>query len=237
VQWQPGAGAWTYLGELGAGAFPKMTAPAATELVGAARVSGRFGPRWRVSAGGAREVFDEVITTIDDQVAFAGGDVDVGYAATDRLSLGIAASAGSATGRTVESSRTTAMLAARMSLSHGFGTALTHREVRWTEPAYGVFFAPQRFAITEASLSWHRPGDLGWIAGADLGVGTQGVRFESDPLTRRIVPRAVMRAGWRPLPGREVLATVVYANVAGAGAITASEYRYTALTLTARWTF
>jgi len=237
VEWQPGTGVWTTTVEMGAVRIPAITAAERTTFIGGVRAAGRVGTRYRVSGGVGREAFDEVRTTVDDQVIYSGVDADAGYAATERLSLGVAVSGGVAAGRTVESSRTTALLAARLSLSHGFGTALTHREVAWSEPAYGVFFAPQRWALTEASLSWNRPGDLGWIAGADVGIGAQGVRFESDPLTNRIVPRAALRGGWRPVPGREVLATIVYANVAGAGAITASEYRYAALTLSGRWTF
>jgi tetratricopeptide (TPR) repeat protein len=234
---QRGEGGWSSRLDIGLVRLPAVSFGERVLMLGALRLTGRPAPRWRVSAGGGREAFDEVRTTIDDQVTFTGGDVDVGYAATERLSLGLAASRGSADGNTTESSRTTALVAARLSMARGFGTALTHREVQWTEPAYGVFFAPQRLSLTEATVTWNKPGDLGLLLGADVGIGAQGVRFESDPMTSRVVPRAVLRGGWRPVPGREISATLVYANVAGAGAITASEYRYAALTIVGRWTF
>ncbi len=88
------------------------------------------------------------------------------------------------------------------------------------------------------NASWERQAARGLQFGGDLAIGSQGIRFEGDPeLARSMAPRAAMRAGWRVAPGREILAGLLYANVAGAGAVTASDYRYGAFTLTGRWTF
>jgi hypothetical protein len=237
VQWQPQGSAWTLRGEAGILEFPGVSAAAVTRARYTARAAGRLATRWRVGAGLTREPLDDVLASVDSAVSFTGGDVDVSVALRPQLSLGIAASRGSASGRGVATDRTTGVAAVRWTITRGFSTALSHREVAWSEPAYGIFFAPQRFAITEASVAWERPRDLGLVASSEFGIGAQGVRFESDPLSRNTAVRGALRLGWRPVPGREILGGVVYANVAGAGAITASEYRYTAVQLTGRWTF
>lgn len=88
------------------------------------------------------------------------------------------------------------------------------------------------------NASWDRQAAVGLQLGGDLAVGSQGIRFAGDTeLARSMAPRAGMRAGWRVAPGRELLASLLYANVAGAGAVTASDYRFGAFTLTGRWTF
>src|SRR5690606_20196211 len=99
------------------------------------------------------------------------------------------------------------------------------------------FFAPQRWATTELSLAGERTAELGLILAGDLGLASQLVGFESAALDHAIVPRATMRIGYRAAPGREIVFGLTYANVAGAGAITASDYRYGAATLGGRWTF
>ena len=237
LQWQPVGTAWTLRGEAGVLEFPGLSAASATRLRYTARVAGRVRTRWRLGAGVTREPLDDVLASVDSAVSFTGADLDLSVALRPQLSLGLAASRGSASGRGVATDRTTGVAALRWTITRGLSTALTHREVAWSEPAYGVFFAPQRFAITEGSVAWERVRDLGLVASSELGVGAQGVRFESNLLSRNMAVRGALRLGWRPIPGREIVAGVVYANVAGAGAITASEYSYTALQLTGRWTF
>lgn len=237
LAWQPGAGAWTYAAELGAAQIPNISVRGPAELTGGIRATGRLNSRLRMSAGLTREIFDEVSSALDAQVTYRGADVDLGYAATRRLSFGIATSVGATHSRSNANDRRTMLGSARYSFSRGIGVALVHREVTWFEPEYGVFFAPQRFALTEGSFSWTRPGELGLVLGTDVGVGAQSVRFESNPAATRLVPRGALTIGWRPVPGRDLIARFVHASVAGAGAITASEYRYSAVSLTARWTF
>ncbi len=237
VQWQPPGTAWTMRGEAGLLEFPGVSGASVTRARYMARVAGRLATRWRLGAGVTQEPLDDVLASLDSAVSFTGADVDVSVALRPQLTLGLAVSGGSASGRGVETDRTTGVAALRWTISRGLSTAITHREVAWSEPAYGVFFAPQRFAITEASVAWERARDLGLVAASELGIGAQGVRFESDPLSRNTAMRAALRLGWRPIPGREIVAGLVYANVAGAGAITASEYSYAALQFSGRWTF
>lgn len=201
------------------------------------RASGRVGARLRLSGGVGREPFDEVFSTAIRAMMFTVADVDASVAATSRLSLALAASRGEADGTGVREGRSTALAAMRYTPRRGTQLALTHRYISWDAPSYGIFFSPQDWNISEASASWERTAELGLILGGDLAIGSQGVSFEQGPVDRTIAPRAQMRIGYRPIPGREIVAALVYANVAGAGAITASDYRYGAVTVTGRWTF
>src|SRR5690606_39341783 len=70
---------------------------------------------------------------------------------------------------------------------------ISHREVAWSEPQFGVFFAPQRWATTELSYSGERAADLGLILAADLGVASQWVGFDGGELDQSIVPRGTVR--------------------------------------------
>lgn len=236
--WRPRSGAVTWRGEAGMVAFPDFVPGSSTRLRGALRGSGVVAKRLRLSAGGSHEPFDEVRSTAIRGLMFTVFDLDATYVLTPRWQLGAAGSSGTANGEDVDAAqRNTLMAALRFLPRRGVQLALSHRDVRWDEPQFGVFFAPQTWSTTDLALSWERTAELGLILAGDLAVGTQGVAFENNPVDRSTVPRAAMRAGWRAAPGREILLGLVYANVAGAGAITASDYRYGAATLSGRWTF
>jgi tetratricopeptide (TPR) repeat protein len=238
VQWQPGGGAWIVRGEAGVVDYPAGgVSGGSLQGRAALRASGRVGQKLSVGGGVGREPFDEVLTMADRELMFTVADVDLAYAVSPRLTASLAASRGEVGGVGITDGRTTALGAVRWVPRRGTTIALTHREVSWDEPAFGIFFAPQRWMISEASVGWERTAELGLVLGGDLAVGSQGVGFGSAPLDRSTAPRAVMRLGWRPQPGREIVGSIVYANVAGAGTLTASDYRYGALTLTGRWTF
>jgi hypothetical protein len=224
--------------EFGVVQFPDGLSDGVTHLRGALRVSGSPRRGLRLSGGGALEPFDEVLATAQRGMMFAVFDLDAAYAVTPRVQLGLAGSAGLAGGGEPDlASRTTVTGALRYTPRRGTMLSLTHREVSWGEPQFGIFFAPQRWATTELALSRERTAELGLIVAGDLGLASQLVGFQDSALDHAIVPRAVMRVGYRAAPGREVLLGLTYANVAGAGAITASDYRYGAATLTGRWTF
>jgi hypothetical protein len=238
VQWQPGGGAWTLRGEAGVVDYPAGgVADGSLQGRGALRASGRLSPKVRLGGGIGREPFDELLTMADRNLMLTVADVDAAYSVTSRLTASLAASRGELGGVGLTDGRTTALGALRWAPRRGTSLAFTHREVSWDEPAFGVFFAPQRWTVSEVSVGWDRPAERGVVLGGELAVGSQGVAFESGPLDRSLAPRAVMRLGWRPQPGREVVGSLVYANAAGAGTLTASEYRYGALIVTGRWTF
>lgn len=237
VQWQPGEGRWTLRGELGVVQFPAGAGAASGHLRIGGRASGRLGPRLTVGGGAGREPFDDLASTVDRALMLTTADAELGFVVHPQLSLGVAASHGEVSGRALGDKRTTALGAARWTLAPGLQLAVTHREVAWDDPQFGVFFAPQRFALTEGSVRWVRPRDLGLVATAEAGLGAQLVRFEGDPTSSSRAPRVAVQVGWRPRPGREIVAGFVHASVAGAGTVTADDYRYRAATLTGRWTF
>ncbi len=235
-QWQRPASTWSLRGELGVVDYSAAANGGLRERAGL-RASGAAGARLRFAAGLGREPFDELASTATRALMLSVADVDVSATVTSRLSVGVAASRGTVLGSGVDVGRTTALGALRFAPRRGVQLALTHRYVSWDAPQYGIFFAPQAWNLSEASASWERTADLGLVVGGDLAIGAQGVRFEQGPVDRSIAPRAAMRLGYRPQPGRELVGALVYANVAGAGATTAGDYRFGALTIAGRWTF
>lgn len=223
--------------ELGFVQFPAAIATATTQWRGALRAAGSPRRGLRLSGGATREPFDEVLSTARRAMMFTVVDLDASVTLRPRLQAGLAGSVGRAEGEGSVATRTSVTGTLRVTPRRGASIALTHREASWDEPQFGVFFAPQRWATTELSLAGERTAELGLILAGDLGLASQLVGFESAPLDHAIVPRATMRVGYRVAPGREVVLGLTYANVAGAGAITASDYRYGAATLTGRWTF
>jgi hypothetical protein len=185
-----------------------------------------------------REPFDEVLATAQRQMMLTVGDVDATVALASNWQLGLAGSIGATVGvGPVERTRRTLLTGLRFTPRRGVQVALSHREAAWDTPVFGVFFAPQRWATTELALAAERPAELGLVLAGELGVASQLVGFASLPLEQAVVPRAAMRLGYRVAPGREAILGFTYANVAGAGAIAASDYRFGAATLGGRWTF
>lgn len=225
--------------EFGVVQYPAALGAGGTRLRGALRASGSPRRGLRLSGGASREPFDEVRATAQREMMFNVVDVDAAYALRPRVQVGLAGSLGQVEGAGVSQdvSRTTVTTTLRWTPRRGTGLALTHREASWSQPQFGVFFAPQRWATTELSVSRERTAELGLLLVGDVGLASQLVGFENSPLEHAVVPRATMRVGYRAAPGREVLVGLTYANVAGAGAITASDYRYGAATLGGRWTF
>lgn len=238
TQWTHPRSQWTLRAEAGVVSYPAGIADAALQGRGALRATGRVTPRLRMSAGVGREPFDDVVTMARRALMFSSADVDLAYTLRPKIALGLASSFGQVGGAGIEAQRTVALGAVRWTPIPAATFALQHREASWDRPQFGVFFSPQRWTSTEVNASWERPAAVGFQLGGDLAIGSQGIRFEGDPsLTRSTAPRAGMRAGWRVAPGREILASLLYANVAGAGAVSASDYRYGAFTITGRWTF
>lgn len=225
--------------EVGVVQYPAALTDAWTRVRGSLRVSGSPVSGLRMSGGASREPFDDVLSTANRAMMFTVFDLDAAYTFAPRWQASLGGGVGLADGYLIgfDAERTAVTGALRFTPRRGASFALTHRELSWGEPQYGIFFAPQRWATTELSIAGERTADLGIILAGDLGLASQLVGFENAPLDHAIVPRAMMRLGYRAAPGREILLGLTYANVAGAGAITASDYRYGAATLTGRWTF
>jgi tetratricopeptide (TPR) repeat protein len=238
AQWTHPRTQWTFRSELGLVSYPAGEADASLQGRGALRVSGRVTPRLRMSAGIGREPFDDVVTMARRALMFSSGDVDLSYTLHRTVSLGLVSSVGQVGGAGIDAQRLMGLGVLRWVPAPGATLAVQHRELSWDEPQFGVFFSPQRWTNTEVLASWEGQASVGFQWGGDLAVGSQGIRFVGDThLSRSAAPRAVLRAGWRVAPGREIMATLLSARVAGAGAVAARDYRVGALTLTGRWTF
>lgn len=239
--WQPGDGRASLRGDLGISSISEKLGIGASSshstVVGGFRGRILIGERLRVSAGYARDAFDDIVLTMRRGLAIGTLDADATVTLPSRVSASAFLATSRASGDSVSSnSRTTMGASARWTPRRELAVMLNVRTSSWTDPAYGVYFAPQRFTLAELAARWERPVDLGWLYGAELGFGTQSIRFESNPASSRSVPRGSVFAGWRPEPGREVIVTWLFANVASAATLSQSEYSYRALTISARLT-
>lgn len=237
AQWQPHNGAWTLRLNAGAVQYPAAIAASTTAWQGGFGVSGRVGTRLTVGANVSRTPFDEILAAAARRLSMSSYDAEFGATLHPRVAAALAVSAATVQGDMPANDRRTALAALRWTPTRALRASLTHREVAWDHPAPGVYFAPDRFAITEASARWEWPRDLGLVMSAEGGIGAQVVEFAGGEASRRIAPRGALRLGWRPVPGREIVASFQLANVAAAGAVTGTEYRYGAVSLLSRWTF
>lgn len=235
--WQPRGSRTSVAAELGSA---RLTRGATSTSVStwSFRAATVVGERIAASASASRAPIDEVSATIERGVYLDALDAEATVTLPARWSLALAVGRAE-TGGTLDQAltRQSMLVRARWTWRRGASLAVTRRSTEWSDPAYGIFFAPQEFTLTELGAAWERPRDLGWLARVDAGIGSQSVRFEDDPPSRRTTPRASISGGWRFAPGREVVATYVFANVANSATLRDGEYTYRALTLSARYAY
>jgi tetratricopeptide (TPR) repeat protein len=239
--WQPGDGAMVFRGDLGISSMSAKRGVGAsrsfTTLVGGVRMRTRLLDRFRVGLGYSRDAFDDVVLTMTEGLAIGTLDADVSVALPSRVTLSVSAATSRAKGDTITANgRTSATASARWMPRRELALMVNARTFGWDQPAYGIYFSPQRFTLMELAARWERPVDLGWLAAAEFGFASQSIRFESDPATKRNVPRGSVSLGWRPEPGREIVVTWLFANVASAATLATSDYSYRAITITGRLT-
>jgi tetratricopeptide (TPR) repeat protein len=238
---QPGDGKFALRGELGftsvTSKIGAVTSPSYSMIVGGVRGRTTLGERVRVGAGLSLDAFDDIVPTMREGLQITTLDADAAVTLPARTTVSAFVSSSNAAGDTLRSnSRTTAGGSVRWMPRRDIALMANVRTFAWNHPAYGTYFAPQRFTLSELAARWERPVDLGWLAAAEFGFGSQSIRFESDEASNRSVPRGSVMVGWRPQPGREVTLTWLFANVASASTLKESEYSYRALTLTVRLT-
>jgi tetratricopeptide (TPR) repeat protein len=239
--WQPGDGKLGVHGEVGSASVSSLfggnvSHNFTTPLFGV-RGRAQVSERIRVGAGYSRDAFDDIVRTMYEGMATSTFDADASLSLPSRVTISAGMAATQARGDTMSSnSRTSFTASARWMPNRELALMANMRTFGWDHPAYGTYFAPQRFTLTEVAARYERAVDLGWQGGVEVGLGTQSIRFESDPASSRGVSRGSIFVGWRFEPGREVLLTWLFANVASAGTLKESEYSYRALTLTARIT-
>jgi tetratricopeptide (TPR) repeat protein len=240
-EWQPGDGSMSVRGDLGFASMSarRGTAPerSYTTVVGGLRGRARLFERLRLGLGYSRDAFDDVVSTMTEGLSIGTLDGDVSVSLPSRVTLSAFAASSQASGDTIASnSRASWGANARWMPRRDVALMANMRTLSWDHPAYGTYFAPQRFTLMELAARWERPVDLGWLAAAEFGFGSQSIRFESDPAAKRSVPRGSVSFGWRPEPGREIMVTWLFANVASAATLATSDYSYRALTITGRLT-
>jgi tetratricopeptide (TPR) repeat protein len=241
AQWQPNRGRTTLRADIGA-AQVSFTAPGGVNrrfspFVGGARAGAQVTTRVTVSGGVARDAFDDIVTTMREELVLTTADGDITVSLPSRVSLFAYLASSSAAGDTGESnSRLTVGGSARWTVRRGIALSLNARTASWSHPAFGSYFAPQWFSVAELAGRWERHGDLGLIASAEAAVGRQSIRFEQDPSSSQMTPRISGTLGWRAAPGREVMLTGLVANVASPGTVAQSDYQYSAFTISARFT-
>jgi tetratricopeptide (TPR) repeat protein len=238
--WQPPHRHVSWRGDLGVARLDAgvATVPLRDVLTGILQVTRVMNDRLTVGLAAARAPLDEVRSTLSRGLMFGTLAADASVRATSQLTIAVAAGAGQARGDLEGGrSRTTALARAQWTVHRSFAFSATARTTAWNRPAYGVFYAPQRQSLAEVGTVWERPHDLGVVLRADAALALQRVRFEHDAAKRRTVPRATLVTGWRFAPGREILATFVYANVASTATLHEGDYRYSALSLGGRYSY
>jgi hypothetical protein len=235
VAWQPLATRWTLRGELGVN---RSDAPGAEpRALGALRFSTPVGTTGRAALSAARSAFDDITNS-----ASLGLSLDLHEAEwTSRLrpSLTVEAAGGIGTvrGDGAANGRVAGSIALRHAPRRGVTLSVSHRDVRWERAAPGAYFAPQVFALSEASVRWETMREIGLVLSGEAGLGSQVVRVEPAAAVASAAPRIAGRAGWRSAPGREVILALAWAATAAAGTVDVADYRASALTLGARWAF
>ena len=238
--WEPRHSRASLRAEVGASRLdPRGSAnPVRDVVVASVRYATAIGGRANVSVGAQRVPFDDVRATIERGLVFSAIEADASLQLGTRLTMSASTGAGRVVGDLdAPRTRTSALVRARWSIRRGVAFIATARTFEWNRPAFGVFFAPQRYALAEFGAEWDRARDLGLVLRADAGLGTQSVRFETDASVHRTVPRGSLITGWRFAPGREILATFVYANVASTTTLRQGDYRYSSVSLGSRFAF
>ena len=236
IIWQPIRLRLTVRAQVGVIDYSGVTA-GGSELQGAVRLNLPLGTRFTVGAGAYREAFDDVVSIAERALTLTGREVDAALTLHPRVRLGAASGLSTVHGPDAPNDRRTVTGSLRVKPSRALTFVALHREARWDHAMPGIYFAPARFAITEGSAQWEWPRDLGLIASVEFGAGAQTVQFDGAEPVQRLAPRTAFRFGWRAAPGREVVASLMHANVAAAGTLSSSDYRYRSFSLAARWSF
>lgn len=251
--WNPFAGRVSLRGELGVArlaATVRDTARRGTSRPATA-IALSAQPQRRVSLGVgiARIPFDETALLIAGRLVTSSLDGDASVQLPGRVTVAVGLGRGEVTGGAFDNRRTSGSGSARWTIRRGLSIAAAVRQFGYERASFGDdasgvfvrdgYFAPARYRLVEGSGRWELPRDLGWIAGAELGLGSQSLTPYTDARVRgaaasRFAQRASATFGYRAAPGLEVTGTVGFANVAAPQTVSAAEYRAWSTTLRAR---
>ena len=238
ARWQPGSSSWQLRADGGvtrhSSTFIPSTARQRTIGSGALRLSGNVGRTLTVGVSGSRAPFDETALLIANGVVSSDvtGEAEVRLPA--QFTLGGAASHARLTGGTRENARSSFSSTLRWTPSRRWSLAVGGRQFGYDTTSTDGYFAPRRYTLAEASGRGRLGGNLGWNADADVGLGRQSIEFFGSNAGSRLAERAAMSLGYRFDPAREFSASGGYANVAGPGQTTGSDYKWYTFSLRAR---
>lgn len=244
--WSPVSGRWTLRAEAGAERLTAAGDAAATTVpLFALRVAGQPAATLALGAGVSRSPFDETATLIARGIEITAVDVDASLTLRPRLTLAGTVGHGTVSGGRVPNSRTAGSGTLRWLVWRGVSLAAGARTFAYERPSFvrdaggdivarDGYFAPQRYALLEASGRYERGGDLGWHVSAEGGLGRQTIRIEEARAASRFAQRLALTAGYRVAPGIEVGASFGFANVASPSTAGTAEYRATTFALRGR---
>jgi hypothetical protein len=241
ARWQPGSSTWQVRADGGvtrhSSTFVPSTVRQKTIGNGAVRLSGNLGRAVTVGVSGSRAPFDETALLIANGVVASDVAGDAQIALPARLTLSGSASHARLTGGTNENARNAFSSTLRWTHSRSWSLALGGRQFGYDTTSTDGYFTPRRYTLAEASGRGHLGENLGWNADADLGIGSQTIKFFGSNPGSRLAERIALSLGYRFDPAREISASGGYANVAAAGQTTGSEYKWYTFSLRARLGF
>jgi hypothetical protein len=205
-----------------------------TIVSGALRASGNVGRSLTIGLLASRSPFDETALLIANGLVSSelAGEAEIPLPA--RFALSGAASRAKLTGGARENSRNAYSSTLRWMHNRRWSLAVRARQFGYDTTSSDGYFAPKRYTLAEASGRGRVGGDLGWNAEGDLGLGRQSIDLFGSSAGSRLAERASLTAGYRFDPAREVSASGGYANIAGPGQTSGSEYKYYTFSLRAR---
>ena len=238
ARWQPAGSSWQLRADANAthhySTFVAPFAPQRTIFGGGARITGSLARALTVGLLASRAPFDETALLIANGVIsdeFAG-EADLGL--PRRFTLSGAASHAKLTGGSRDNSRNAYSTALRWMYNRRWSIAVGGRQFGYDTTSSDGYFAPKKYTLAELSGRARVGGDLGWNAEADAGIGQQKIELFGSSAASRLAERAALTAGYRFDPSHELSASGGYANVAGPGHTTASEYKYYSFSVRAR---
>jgi tetratricopeptide (TPR) repeat protein len=178
-----------------------------------------------LSLGASRAPFDETAPLIERGLVATAADAGLDVPLGGRLSASVSAGRTALSGGSVPNVRTGGGAGVRWRVARPLSLGLARRAFGYARSPRDGYFAPRRFALTEASARGGVGGELGWRLDAELGVGRQVLHF-GEARAARAVERGSLALAWRPAPGAEFALSVGGANVASpaASGTAGSEY-------------
>jgi hypothetical protein len=237
-RWQPAGSSWQLRADAGVTrhytTFVPTPARQRTIANGAFRVTGNLSRTVTVGVLASRAPFDETALLIASGVVSSeiAGEAEIALPA--RFTLAGAASRARLTGGARDNSRNAFSSTLRWKHNRRWSLAVGARQFGYDTTSSDGYFAPKKYTLAEASGRGRLGGDLGWSMEGDLGLGQQRIDFFGSSAGSRLAERAALTAAYRFDPSHELSASGGYANVAGPGQTSGSEYRYYTFSLRAR---